>query len=146
MNQPWLTTSDWPVSAFDSNAAKNSAASATSSTVVNSPSTVSLKHHIADHLPLPMPLAAPVTTATLSLRRIGLLLATGWPLRGRRKIVMHDFAKSQRKVAQKVHGRDNLKDRQVSHRRHGMRAERQRARARPRALDRDVLEIVLDQL
>src|SRR5262245_37033013 len=43
MNQPWLTTSDWPVRAFDSNAAKNSAASATSST--------------------PMPLAAPVTTA-----------------------------------------------------------------------------------
>mgnify|MGYP003694131281 CR=1 FL=1 len=25
MNQPWLTTSDWPVSAFDGNAAKNSA-------------------------------------------------------------------------------------------------------------------------
>src|SRR5262245_22487334 len=23
MNQPWLTTSDWPVRAFDSNAAKN---------------------------------------------------------------------------------------------------------------------------
>jgi hypothetical protein len=23
MNQPWLTTSDWPVNAFDSNAAKN---------------------------------------------------------------------------------------------------------------------------
>jgi hypothetical protein len=25
MNQPWLTTRDWPVSAFDENAAKNSA-------------------------------------------------------------------------------------------------------------------------
>src|ERR1700704_2476501 len=94
---------------------------------------------------LPMPLAAPVTTATLSLRRIGLLLAAGWLLRDRGKIVMHDLAKSQRKVAQNVHGRDNLKDRQFGHRRHGMRAERQRARTGPRALDRDVLEMVLDQ-
>jgi hypothetical protein len=41
MNRPWLTTSDWPVSAFDLNAAKNSAASATASTVVNLPSIVS---------------------------------------------------------------------------------------------------------
>ena len=41
MNQPWLTMSDWPVSAFELKPAKNSAASATSSTVVNSPSTVS---------------------------------------------------------------------------------------------------------
>jgi hypothetical protein len=50
MNQPWLTTSDWPVRAFDSNTAKNSAASATSSPVVNSPSTGLLQHHLADHL------------------------------------------------------------------------------------------------
>ena len=41
MNHPWLTTIDWPVSAFDGKAARNSAASATSWTVVNSPSTVS---------------------------------------------------------------------------------------------------------
>ena len=41
MNQPWLTTSDWPVSALVSTPAKNSTASATSSVVVNSPSTVS---------------------------------------------------------------------------------------------------------
>src|SRR5215470_11827709 len=101
---------------------------------------------------LPMPLAAPVTTAILSLRRMlssrrmGLLLATGSLLRGRREIVMHDLAKSQRQVAQNVHGRDNLKHRQFSHRRHRMRVERQRARAGPRTLDRDVLEIILDQL
>jgi hypothetical protein len=44
MNQPWLTTSDWPVRAFDSNAAKNSAASATSSTVVNSQMTFAARH------------------------------------------------------------------------------------------------------
>src|SRR5215471_16623348 len=41
MNQPWLTTSDWPVNALLSKPAKNTAVSATSSTVVNSPSTVS---------------------------------------------------------------------------------------------------------
>jgi hypothetical protein len=42
MNQPWLTTIDWPVNAFDPKEAKNKAVCATSSTVVNSPSTVSL--------------------------------------------------------------------------------------------------------
>src|SRR5262249_11506439 len=42
MNHPWLTTMDWPVNAFEPNDARNSAVSATSSTVVNSPSTVSL--------------------------------------------------------------------------------------------------------
>src|SRR5262249_44712812 len=41
MNQPWLTMRDWPVNAFVFAAAKNSAASATSLVVVNSPSTVS---------------------------------------------------------------------------------------------------------
>src|ERR1700680_4250143 len=40
MNQPWLTTSDWPVSALVLKPAKNSTVSATSSVVVNSPSTV----------------------------------------------------------------------------------------------------------
>src|SRR6516225_7648524 len=41
MNQPWLTMRDWPVNAFVFAAAKKSAASATSSVVVNPPSTVS---------------------------------------------------------------------------------------------------------
>src|SRR5215813_6191733 len=41
MNHPWLTTTDWPVSAFDGNAARNTATSATSCAVVNWPSTVS---------------------------------------------------------------------------------------------------------
>src|SRR5579864_5546562 len=41
MNQPWLTMRDCPVRAFVLAAAKNSAASATSAAVVNSPSTVS---------------------------------------------------------------------------------------------------------
>jgi hypothetical protein len=42
MNQPWLTTSDCPVKALDGNDANSNATFATSSTVVNSPSTVSL--------------------------------------------------------------------------------------------------------
>src|SRR5690606_32270842 len=42
MNQPWLTTMLWPVSALVSNAARVNATLATSSTVVNSPCTVSL--------------------------------------------------------------------------------------------------------
>src|SRR6185436_19688380 len=41
MNQPWLTTIDWPVRALLRAPAKNSTQSATSSVVVNSPSTVS---------------------------------------------------------------------------------------------------------
>ena len=41
MNHPWLTTTDWPVSASDGNAARNTAISATSRTVVNPPSMVS---------------------------------------------------------------------------------------------------------
>ena len=41
MNQPWLTTMDWPVNAVVLAPAKNSTASATSSVVVNWPSTVS---------------------------------------------------------------------------------------------------------
>src|SRR5437899_9598396 len=42
MCQPWLTITDWPVSAFEGKAAKKSATSATSAKVVNSPSTVVL--------------------------------------------------------------------------------------------------------
>src|SRR5262249_37937895 len=41
MNQPWLTTRDWPVRARLGKPAKSRATSATSATVVNSPSTVS---------------------------------------------------------------------------------------------------------
>jgi alkylhydroperoxidase family enzyme len=55
MNHPWLAMRDWPVSALDGNDAKKSAFSATSCTVVNSPSMVSApvaeaakKHGILD--------------------------------------------------------------------------------------------------
>ena len=41
IKHPWLTTIDWPVKAFEAKEARNSAVSATSSIVVNSPSTVS---------------------------------------------------------------------------------------------------------
>src|SRR5262245_24741686 len=95
---------------------------------------------------LPMPLAAPVTTATLSSRRIGLLLAANRRLRLRREIVMHHLAEAEREIAQNMDGRDDLQHGQFGHRRQGMRGERQGARPDPRALDRDVLEAILDQL
>src|SRR5258708_4638189 len=82
---------------------------------------------------LPMPLAAPVTTATLSLRRIDLLLAADRLLRIRREIIVHDLAKPQREVAEDVHGGDDLQDRQLGDGCHGMGAEGQGARAGPRA-------------
>jgi hypothetical protein len=52
MNQPWLTINDWPVRALDLDAAKNSATAATSSVVVNLPSTVFAQHDILDDLGL----------------------------------------------------------------------------------------------
>jgi len=50
MNHPWLTTIDCPVSALLRAPAKNRTASATSSVVTNSPSTVLLQHHVFDHV------------------------------------------------------------------------------------------------
>src|SRR3546814_6104074 len=48
MNQPWLTTRLCPVSALVSKAASVSATLATSSTVVNSPSTVRSEEHTSE--------------------------------------------------------------------------------------------------
>jgi hypothetical protein len=54
-----------------------------------------------------------------------LLPATDRLPRGWRKVVVHDLAKSQRKVAQNVHGRDNLKDWQLGDWCHDMRDDLQ---------------------
>src|SRR5262245_19763642 len=91
---------------------------------------------------LPMPLAAPVTTATLFSRRIGFLLAANRFLRLRSKIVVDHLAEAEREVGEDVHGRDDLQNRQFGDRRHGMGAQRQRARTGPCALDRDVLQVI----
>ena len=48
MNQPWLTISDWPVRAFEAKDAKKTAASATSSAVVNVVDGI-LEHDGVDH-------------------------------------------------------------------------------------------------
>src|SRR5690349_19167465 len=95
---------------------------------------------------LPIPLAAPVTTATLSLRRMDFLLAAGRLFNVPSEIIIHDLAKPQGQIAQDVHRGKNLQDRQLGDRCHGMGAERQCARTGPCALDGDVLEVIFDQL
>src|SRR5438105_10907600 len=72
---------------------------------------------------LPMPLAAPVMTATLSSRRIDSLLAAERVLDVGREIVVHDLAETQREVGENVHGRDDLQHRQLGHRCQRMVAE-----------------------
>src|SRR5215469_1220341 len=66
-------------------------------------------------------------------------------LGARRQVVMDDLAKPQREVAQEVHRGEDFQDRQLRHWRHSMGAERQRTRSGPRALDRDVLEVIFDK-
>src|SRR5262245_19945369 len=73
---------------------------------------------------LPMPLAAPVTMATLSLRRMGFLLAAARLLNARCEVIMHDLAKPQGQIAQDVHRGKDLQDRQLCDGRHGVRAQR----------------------
>ncbi len=51
---------------------------------------------------LPIPLAAPVTIATWSLRRMILLLA------GSAQIVVNDLAQAEGEVGKDVHGRNDL--------------------------------------
>src|SRR5262249_3424263 len=80
------------------------------------------------------------------LRRADPLLAAGRLLRTRREIIVYDLAKPQGQIGQDVHGGKDFQDRQFGDRRHGMRAERQGAWTGPRAFDRDVLEVILDQL
>src|SRR4029453_4351720 len=73
---------------------------------------------------LPMPLAAPVTTATLSLRRMDFLLAAGRLLNASSEIIIHDLAKPQGEIAQDVYRGKDLQDRQLGDGRHGVRAQR----------------------
>src|SRR5258707_112194 len=81
---------------------------------------------------LPMLLAAPATTATLSLRRIDLLPAADRLRRIRREIIVHDLAEPQRQVAEDVHRGDDFEDRQLGDGCHGMGTERQGAGPRSR--------------
>src|SRR5262249_47671535 len=101
---------------------------------------------------LPMPLAAPVTMATLSLRRMSrnsrggrfqrrLALGGGAP-----QVVVGDLAWAERDLATEVNRGHDVEHGHLRDRGEGMRRERKRRRARPRALKRDVVEIIFDEL
>src|SRR5215831_7810795 len=71
----------------------------------------------------PMPLAAPVTMATLSFRRmappifssqrVGLLQAESRSSSRLAHVVVHDLAKAKRQIRENVDCRDDLDDRQL---------------------------------
>src|SRR5215813_7696461 len=99
-----------------------------------------------------MPLAAPVTMATLSLRRMSrnsrggrfqrrLALGGGWL-----QVIVGDLAEAERDIANEVNRGYDLEHGQLRDRGEGMRRERKRRWSRPRALERDVLEIIFDEL
>src|SRR5690242_4785428 len=79
---------------------------------------------------LPMPLAAPVTTATRFLRRMMELPSA--------QIVVHDLAQAERQVGDDVDAGDDLEHRQLGHRGQRMRVQLERGRPGPGAFDSDV--------
>ncbi len=98
MNHPWLTTIDWPLSAFDSNPAKNSVASATSSTVVNSPSTVSFRDpslRLLGNLPVDQRRAHEATDEMHEVYRAGVV-------QPRPGTCLHRFAQCLRQLVQEL--------------------------------------------
>src|SRR5579864_8213621 len=92
-----------------------------------------------------MPLAAPVTTATLPSRRIILLLAVR-RCRNSGEIIVYDLAETQGQIGDDMQRRNDFEHRQLGDGREGMWVERERGRTGPRALHLHVLKIVLDQL
>src|SRR5262249_38496448 len=102
---------------------------------------------------LPMPLAAPVTMATLSFRRMSSNPCSDGSQRrrcfalGRRRlqIIMGDPAHAERQIANEVNSRDDLQHRQFCDRGERMRGECERRRTGPGALEHDILEVILDQ-
>src|SRR5262249_29071202 len=99
-----------------------------------------------------MPLAAPVTMATLSLRRMSRNSRGGRFQRrlalggGRLQVIVSDFAETEREIANEVNRGHDLEHGQLRDRGEGVRRERKRRWPRPRALERDVLEIIFDEL
>src|SRR5215475_1777059 len=103
----------------------------------------------------PMPLAAPVTMATLSFKRMaplallselmGLLRAES-RYRSLAQVVVHDLAEAERQIRENVDCRDNLEHWQLGDRGQRMRGQRQSRRASPGALQRNVFEIIFHEL
>src|SRR6266403_672702 len=90
-------------------------------------------------MPLPMPLAAPVTIADFPARFIELSSVLC-------EIVKHDFAQAQRQVGHEVLGAQHLEYRQVGHRRQRMRRKRQRGRSLLGSLQAHVFQVIAHQL
>src|SRR5215471_11215228 len=103
----------------------------------------------------PMPLAAPVTMATLSFKRMaplallselmGLLQAES-RYRSLAHVVVHDLAEAERQIRENVDCGDNLEYRQLGDRGQRMRGQRQGCGAGPGALERNVLQIIFHEL
>src|SRR6516162_559539 len=87
---------------------------------------------------LPMPLAAPVTMATL--------FSSSMMFSRFRQVIVDDLAEAKRQIGDDVGGREDFEHRQFRHgsERVGMQIER--ARSGPSALQIDVLKVVFDQL
>src|SRR5262249_24326739 len=104
----------------------------------------------------PMPLAAPVTMATLSCRRIappalsseriGLLRAKSRSFDRLGHVVVHDLAEAERQIRENVDCRDDLRYWQFRDRGERMRGQRQSRGAGPGALQNDVLEMIFHEL
>src|SRR5215470_16656388 len=105
----------------------------------------------------PMPLAAPVTMATLSFkrmaspilsssRRMGLLQAESRSSNRLAHVVVHDLAEAERKIRENVDCGNDLDYRQLGDRGQRMRGEPQSCGTGPGALQRNVLEIIFHEL
>src|SRR6516225_9315560 len=88
---------------------------------------------------LPMPLAAPVTIATLFSSFMPILQFLA-------KVVVNDFAETKRQVGDDVGGGYDLKHRQFRDGSECVGMQIERARSGPSALQIDVLKVVFDQL
>src|SRR5450755_3120241 len=112
--------------------------------------------------PRPIPLVEPVTTAVLPFRMLNSLsffvccvrscsvyqsyladleATLAWLL----EVVVHDLPQPERQVGQYVNRGHHLENWQVSYGCQRMRRQMERRRPRPRALDRDILEMIFDQ-
>src|SRR5262249_4644543 len=112
---------------------------------------------------LPMPLAAPVITATLSARRPWRAVLAAGALDetflckfmdssfsvgglGLRPVVVDDFPEIEGEVGDDVGAGDDLEHRQLGERRQGVREQGELGRPGPRSLQIDVGQVVLDEL
>src|SRR5260370_10472502 len=106
------------------------------------PKPASLRAHCS-----PIPLAAPVITATLLFSDIFVSLSTGLLIDGelnavgQRQIVESDFAHVQREIGDHLARADNLLHWQIGDRRQGVRMQFERCRTTPCAKDGDVSQI-----